>query len=695
MSKFRMGFSLTFTAINPYICLFMRIKSIVLPLLLLAACLFTHDTFSQTRDKIKFGKISPEDFAPTSFEKDTSAHAVVIADIGSSDFEVQRDHFELAFKRFKRIKIIDKNGYDAATVSIPLYISGQIEEKVTNLKAVAYNLENGKIVETKLESKGVFTDKLDKNYIEKKFTFPAVKEGTIIEYTYSIISPFYFNLQPWNFQAEYPCLLSEYTVSIPELYDFVFLKQDINGLLSVKTTTDRKTYNMSFDLNGPTGASQYGSFSSDIVTNVWTSKDIPALKEENFTTSLRNHITRIEFQLSALKYPGAPVKPVMSTWEKFGEELLKHEHFGVDLDKNNGYLGDVVDELTAGLKDDTAKARRIYNYVRTNFTCTDHSSLYLSKPLKTVFSSRNGNEADINLLLIAMLRRAKLKADPIVLSTRSHGFTHELYPLTSRFNYALAAVTVDTLTYFLDASRPYLGFGRVDMSCYNGHARLLGDQIMPVYFNADELWEQKNTFVMLMGGEGNTLKGTLQQNPTYFESCRMRTGIKDKGKDAYFKGVEKFFSGETTISNVEVENLDDNEDILKYKFDFEVKGDETGMMYINPLLTEVYKKNPFLSAQRRYPVEMPSVMDEAYTFNLSVPEGYTIEEAPKAAIVKLNDSDGLFQYLVQQNDNTIQLRSRIKLSRATFAPDEYESLRNFFDMIVKKQSEQIVLKKKS
>ncbi|PWV56026.1 DUF3858 domain-containing protein [Chitinophaga sp. S165] len=674
----------------------MRSRSIVLPMHLIAGCLFTLTTFSQTRDKVKFGKISPEDFAPTTFEKDTSAHAVILADIGTSDFQVERDHFELMFKRLKRVKVVDKSGYDVANVEIPLYVSGQDEEKLNNLKAVAYNLEGGKVVETKLESKGVFTDKYDKNHIVKKFTIPAVKEGTIIEYTYSVISPFYFNLQPWNFQDEHPCLLSEYSVTIPEIYDFVFLKQDINSLLAVKTTTNRQTYNMTFESNGPTSASEHGSFSANTVTNVWTAKDIPALREESFTTSLRNHITRIEFQLSAIKYPGAPVKPVMGNWEKFGEDMNKHESFGADLSKNNGYLGDVVDQLTAGLKDDTAKARRIYNYVRTNFTCTDHYGLYLSKTLKSVFTSHSGNETDINLLLIAMLRRANLNADPLVLSTRNHGFTHELYPLASRFNYTMAALTVDSLTFFMDASRPYLGFGRVDMSCYNGHARLLGSTgVFPVYFNPDELLESKITYVMLMGGEGGSLKGSMQQNPTYFESCAIRSSIKDKGKDAYFKGKEKDFVTETTISGVELENLDDNEDVLKMKFDFEMKADDAGMLYINPLFTEATRKNPFRSQERKYPVEMPCVMDETFTLNMTVPEGYVIEELPKSAVVKFNENEGIFQYLIQQSENTIQFRSRVKLNRAVFAPDEYNSLREFFDMIVKKQSEQIVLKKKS
>lgn len=375
------------------------------------------------------------------------------------------------------------------------------------------------------------------------------------------------------------------------------------------------------------------------------------------------------------------------------EDLKKDEDFGIALEKNNGYLGDVVEELVAGLSSDTAKARKIYNYVRQNFSCTGHSGLYLSKPLKTVFSSRNGNEADINLLLVAMLRRAKLEANPVILSTRQHGLTFELYPIIGRFNYTIASVNTTTGTYFMDASFSYLGFGRLDSRCYNGHARILTPEIPAISFDADSLWEKKTTYVLLMG-EGDVIKGHFEQRPTYFESCELRESVKDKGKAEYFKPIAKGFSMEAALSNADIEDLNDNEVPVKVSYDFEMKPEADGMLYINPMLSEATRSNPFKSQDRFYPVEMPYVVDELYTLNMTIPDGYEVEELPKPAVVKLNDTDGMFQYLIQKEDNRIQLRSRIQLAKATFLPEEYNTLRDFFDMIVKKQAEQIVLKKK-
>jgi hypothetical protein len=132
---------------------------------------------------------------------------------------------------------------------------------------------------------------------------------------------------------------------------------------------------------------------------------------------------------------------------------------------------------------------------------------------------------------------------------------------------------------------------------------------------------------------------------------------------------------------------------IHYEFSFKPAADEN-IMYFNPMMSEGYKENPFASADRKYPVEMSYTIDEIYLLNMEIPKGYAVEEIPKSVKVAFNDDEGIFEYLVQKSDDGIQLRSRIKLNKATFTPDDYSGLRDFFAFIVKKQNEQIVLKKK-
>src|SRR6187399_3592937 len=194
---------------------------------------------AQDRSPVKFGKISAEDFKTSVYSVDSNAAAVVIADIGTSTITGNsKGWFSIEFKHFKRIHILKKSSYEIADVQIPLYTNGRSEEELQGLKAYTYNLENGKVVETKLEKSGVFQDKLSKNQLVKKFTFPGIKEGAIIEYEYTIHSDFIFNLQPWEFQGSYPRLWSEYNVSIPEFLYYVFLSQG-NQYDFARSTKDR------------------------------------------------------------------------------------------------------------------------------------------------------------------------------------------------------------------------------------------------------------------------------------------------------------------------------------------------------------------------------------------------------------------------------------------------------------------------
>src|SRR6186997_2941791 len=87
---------------------------------------------------------------------------------------------------------------------------------------------------------------------------------------------------------------------------------------------------------------------------------------------------------------------------------------------------------------------------------------------KNILKDKKGSEAEINLLLVAMLRKAGLPADPLMLSTKSHGYALPVYPIMDKFNYVVCRTAIGGKTFYLDASRPRLGFGRLTWECYNG-----------------------------------------------------------------------------------------------------------------------------------------------------------------------------------------------------------------------------------
>jgi len=650
--------------------------------------------YSQEPSKIKFGKITPADFEPKLYSVDSSANAVVIADIGYSEFEGnQKGSFSLVFKNFRRARILNKNGYDLADVTINIYDDGRMEEELLSLKAVTYNLENGKVVETKLDTKtGVFKDKINKNWSVKKFTFPNIKDGSIIEYEYKTKSDFKFNLQPWTFQGNYPRLWSEYNVSIPEFYYYVTLAQGYHPFFIKDRKERRDNFVYTDNSNIQT---ERESFSCSVADFRWAMKDVPALKEESFTSTLKNHVAKLEFQLAEYRAPFVP-KPVMGSWTSACEDMLKDESFGLQLTKDNGWLNDVMDEATGGSKNELEKAQRIYCYLRDNMTCTNHNRVFAEKNLRTVLKSRNGSEAEINLLLTAMLKKADLNAEPVILSTRDHGYAYAMYPLIDRFNYVISKLRIGDKEYFLDASQPRMGFGRLGYECYNGHARVVNPEATPVEFVSDSLTESKITSVFIINDEKGDFSGSIQQTPGYFESNSIRDRIKEKGRENFFNEYKKGWTGEVEMEKENIDSLNKYDFPVAIKYDFKMKMDKEDILYFNPMFIEGIKENPFKSAQRFYPVEMPYAVDETYLLRLDVPKGYVVDEMPKQLMLKLNEeNDGIFEYRITESNGIISMRSRLRISRAYFLPEEYEMLREFFNYVVKKHNEQIVFKKKS
>lgn len=666
-----------------------KLQCALLPELL---CISVFAIAQKSQQKFKFGDVKPEDFEPAVYSVDSSANAIYLYDVGSSYYQGNtKGLFDVVFNRHARIRLINKNGFGLATVEIHLYVNGEFEERLLDLDAATYNMENGKVVVTKVDKSSLFKDK-GTNEIVEKFTFPNIKKGSIIEYNYKVSSPSYRFIEPWYFQGDYPRLWSQYTVTIPSFYDFVTLVQGYQPYIVDSVNMSSDNYNILDPGESAFDRAQTYSFKSNTVFHEWAMQNVPPLKDEEYTTTLRNHISKIEFQLSTVRYPNEPPRPVLQNWYDVAKELMKNENFGEVLTHNNNWLADDVKKSTAGTTNADEKAKKIFQYVRDNFTCTDNYAIWLSQPLKKTFQSHKGNIVDINILLAAMLQNAGFEVHPVLLSTREHGKTYDVYPIMSKFNYVIIQAKNDDKTYLLDASDPDNGFNHLPAQCYNGNARLVADEPVLIDLSADSLKESKLTTVFI-ANEDNGISGSFSTQLGEQESQQIRKKISATKQEDFFKEIKKQYPVDVDLSNTEIDSLKIPEEPLTIKYDIKLNLNDEDLIYFNPMLAEANKENPFKAAERLYPVEMPACFDETYIFNMEVPKGYKIEELPKSARVMLNENEGMFEYIIGEAGGRIQLRCRTVIKKANFSSEDYQTLRDFFGYIVKKQAEQIVFKK--
>ena len=657
---------------------------------------------AQEKCPTKFEKVSLKDFTEVYVGVDSAAAAYVIADVGHIYFEANnKQWFSTYLNVFNRKRIQNKSAFNLGTIEIPLYHNTESEEKITKIEAYTYNVVNGQIVKEKIKKEDIIIEKTSANYKVQKFTFPNVKVGSIIEYSYTLKSDFIRNLNTWYFQGNYPVLWSEYEVTIPSFFFYNTITKGYYEYASVTKRTDNNTYNVRQDVSGvlTTTRSELINVPSTDNSTKWIIKNLPAFKAERFTTTSKNYIQSIGFQQTGQQFAGGSYVGIMDDWKTASAKLLETENFGYDLYRRNGWIGS---ELRSDIKDEknaVTKTIKVFKYIRDNYKCDDEDfGIFLTTNLKDVAKKKMGSIADINLLLIAMLDYVNIKATPVILSTRGHGKTFSNLPVLVDFNYVICEATIDNKKYYLDASSPTNGFNKINEICYNGFAKTISAKYNDdVILDADNLLEDKNTLIEITCN--NTTKqnwvGTLKSQLGYYESTAYRNFNIKKGADELKKQILKQYTDPYEASNITFDSLAAYEAPVNVTYNFKIAIDgDNNLLFLNPLIKEGSTTNYFKSDERNYPVEMPYKTSEKITVRIEIPKGYIVDELPKPIKVKMPDDKAYFEYKILTTDGFLILNTTLNFNKANYMVDDYYDLQAFYDYVVKKHTEQIVFKKK-
>jgi len=630
---------------------------------------YAQDTLSR-----EFGKVTLADFRQGTSSMDTGASALILMDIGKTYFDLSRSAFanyDAVYTRFTRIKILDKRGIKSGTFEIPLRIIRlKIGESITDLRGTTYNLENGNIVASKLEESSIYTDNFNQYFSIKKFSMPELKAGSVFELTYTIRTAF-TSIRSWNFQYEYPCLWSEYEV-------------DLNSNMNYRVTTKGSLpFYISTSAIGKDKTQQYR----------WVKKDVAALVHEDYVSSMKNFIESVSFRYGSFNIKND--RDNRQAWEKISEDFLLRNELNENAEYTNPWIDSELGKIVGNETDKKKIARKIYTYVRDNFNCVNHNAVSARHTLKQIFDNRAGSEVEINLLLMMFLRHEKIIAYPAVMSTRENGYSELEYPFMEEYNYLVCVVYEEGQEIPLDASRPHLAYGRLLDDCYNGGMRILNESDPKlVRMTPDSLLEKEVTNLFIVNDDKGLFTGSVTITYGINKSYAIREEVRKNSKKEYFsKKLVSDFEG-LSIQNPDFDGLDDEETPLVMHYDLDFNDfQKLKVIYFNPFKGTSFIRNPFVSPERVYPVEFPYKQDHIILVSMDIPKGFLVDELPKSTRIKLNENQGLFEYVVQQNPDNIQMQIRLRLNKTVFPPEDYTSLREFFNDVVKKESEQIVFKR--
>jgi hypothetical protein len=647
-------------------------------------------------DPVKFGNVSLEDVQMTKYEKDTSASAVILVDYGKSSLPYSQENgFSLLFERTTRIKILKKDGLQWADFEIPLYKSGSSDEKVSGLKGVTYNLENGKIVETKVKNENIFRESVNKNKDIIKLAFSNVKVGSVVEITYKVMSDFLFNFQDWQFQTTIPTVWSEYRARIPEYFFYDKYSQGYVSFLVNEKTSASNSINLTFKERTGNSATTYDHERVDFIEERyrWVAENVPAFKPEPFITSESDYLSKINFELSYTKFPNAPVKNYMGDWSDINKMFSDdNDYYGQVT--GNGFLKNIVEGIISGLTTEEEKIAAIHAYVKNNVLWDGSNSLYVRSTLRKVMDDKKGSSGEINLLLASMLEKTGIKVYPVLMSTREHGLVREHIAASNQFNRTVCVAEAAGKQVVLDATEKLLPAGVLPESCLNGKGFVVSKE----GFSWVPLTSAKKTKkvvngVMKLSADG-ALAGDLMIEQSGYSGHRARKAFLNNGEQQYITSTKQ---ENWEISKSEFANIKEINEAFKEKHQVVIPDFATSagdVLYINPTIAKYQHSNPFKLEKREYPVDFAYPVDEFYMIKIAIPEGYVVDQMPAPKAMMLPGNASKFSYNVNVTGNTISIVSSMSINKTLFAQDEYPNLREFYNQVVAKQDEQIVLKKK-
>ncbi|MFN2396428.1 MAG: DUF3857 domain-containing protein [Bacteroidales bacterium] len=626
-------------------------------------------------------------------EKYPGEPAVVIGDVADCRFGyATKKGFQFNLNREIRIMVLNEAGLEYGNFSIPYYESDGGQEEISRFRAHVYNLDGNKVNRTRIREREGFTQDRQNNWKELSFAFPEVKVGSVIEVRYTIISDFLFHLRDWRFQREIPVLHSEYNLNLPSF--FVYYGR-YSGLfdLDIREQEDssdnwrisRKVQTIMGEIDGDVLSVRARS-----TIFRWAAFDVPPMRPEPFTDNIRNYQARLFFEFTREQWPDEEPDHFTTSWKSVENYLSEHENFGSFLKESSSALWSLLPESLPQSPEEKlwTALEAIHKNVRWN---NDASFLADNSP-KEVLSMGTGNSAEVNLLLVAILRIIGMESYPVAVSTVNNGSLFSDSPTITQWNYVVALVKMpDGKDVLLDATVPEPIPGYLPQRAINGNGRAIDPDLND--------WVNLESSIDFL--EQNHYNLSLNEDGDLSGSFEMQIGSFGKYKlvqELAMLGEERFWDQLINHSNVQLSNeviqydiKDDRPIILKADIFIPSYASKIGNELIIPaLLFETSEENLFQSEERQYPVFFNNTLNSVTIINLDLPDNMTVNYKPENKSRKW----GRFSYelMAEETETGLKIIWLNHRQIRTIPSRNYSGFRTYYNRMIDDNLENIIVK---
>ncbi len=406
-----------------------------------------YETQSQIK---KIGNVSMNDFKIEEKYKNEDA-VILFKDRETKLIFENMSGWTLVTTVYERIKINTRKGFDFATKRVRLYNQTRKNDEIFTVNAATYTLENATIKKTKLSRKNIYKNPINNRWSERVFTMPNIKENSIIEWKYTIRSNYVFYIDEIVLQEDIPIKYFRAKVNIPSDIEFTY----------------RFTNRLHAKINTKKG----------LLIEIW---DVPAFTKEKFTRNIELFRPKVLFDVFATNFRYDSYKVYSKSWTDVAKQLNNDDNFGKELKKHK-YFVDFSSKILNDVSTKKDSILAVFNFVKNKVKSDGTTGIYTKKGVRKAFFSGNGNVAEINFILISILRKMGFDANPVILSTRN--LPEPIFPTILGVNYVVCAIPYNGKYILLDASEKYAGFGVLPFKAVNGIGRLIKKDNTSLFVN--------------------------------------------------------------------------------------------------------------------------------------------------------------------------------------------------------------------
>ncbi len=636
--------------------------------------------YSQTQSVHPFGEPLREEFAMTSYSLDPTASGVVLYERGNYTVDAADGYVRLIKEIHRKIKVFDAKNFNYATVEIPYYRENNVRENIKDLKAVTHNGKSKVYV----SENGIFDTDENQHWSLKKFTFANVQDGSILEYSYRIETPYFFNFGGWSFMNDLPTVYSELHTEIPGNYTF-------NRTLYGDRKLDVNHAEIKIDCFHLPGF----KLAADCESATYAMKRIPAFKEEKYMLSRDNYMPALRFELRDIVHLDESKSTFSKSWDDVDHEFRYDKDLGRQLKYTNFFKEQLPASVTS-ISNELERAKAVYYFIQETMTWNNETRILSDIRVKEAFENKTGNSSEINLGLINALESVGLDAKIMLLATRDRAMPTKQYPVLTDFNYAVVYLNINNTKYLLDATDKYTPFGVLPTRDLNVEGRVLdfkkGSFWAPIEPSAKNMHYVN---LQLTADKSGKFSGKVNEVSTGYISVEKRKEYNEFSKEDIIKRKQSKNEG-LNITNLEIQNEKDLEQPYKENYDISLYEQPVGdKLFVFPFMMQTYfSENPFKKENRQYPIEFGFPVTNNYLISIDVADQYEIVQTPTNRLLKLPNNDGEMSVVYNQSANKVNIRLSVKLDNYTFSAEAYKTLSEFFTELIKIQSEEPIQLKK-